>query len=181
VPTITETARVGAPNPYGRTKLHIEEILDDVAASEPGWRAFLLRYFNPVGAHPSGRIGEDPKDIPNNLMPFVMQVTVGRRDELVIFGYDYPTPDGTYVHDYIHVGDLASGHLAALEAMRAEGYAFQIEMTRATQHAGGVIREIPIAFYDRGEGTSKMSGRIVAEALALATWWGIRDRFGRRS
>jgi UDP-glucose 4-epimerase len=113
---LTETARVGATNPYGRTKLHIEEILGDLAASEPGWRAFLLRYFNPVGAHPSGRIGEDPMDVPNNLMPFVMQVAVGRLDELVIFGDDYPTPDGTCIRDYIHVEDLASGHLAALEA-----------------------------------------------------------------
>jgi UDP-glucose 4-epimerase len=119
---ITESAPTGATNPYGRTKLHIEQIIGDVATSEPGWRAFLLRYFNPVGAHPSGRIGEDPKGVPNNLMPFVMQVAVGRRPELVVFGDDYPTPDGTCVRDYIHVEDLAGGHLAALEALdRIEG------------------------------------------------------------
>jgi UDP-glucose 4-epimerase len=111
---ITESSALTATNPYGRTKLHIEDILRDLAVSEAGWRILILRYFNPVGAHPSGRIGEDPKGIPNNLMPFVMQVAVGRRPELVVFGDDYPTPDGTCVRDYIHVDDLAEGHVAAL-------------------------------------------------------------------
>ncbi|MCU1379596.1 MAG: UDP-glucose 4-epimerase GalE [Acidimicrobiales bacterium] len=114
---VTESAPLGAANPYGRTKLYIEEMLRDVAASEPGWRMTLLRYFNPVGAHPSGRIGEDPTGIPNNLMPYVMQVAVGRRDHVTIHGGDYPTPDGTGVRDYIHVVDLAAGHLAALQAL----------------------------------------------------------------
>ncbi|HUQ40590.1 MAG TPA: UDP-glucose 4-epimerase GalE [Acidimicrobiales bacterium] len=119
---VTEDAPLSAASPYGRTKLFIEDMLRDIAASEPGWRVLLLRYFNPVGAHPSGTIGEDPADIPNNLMPFVMQVAVGRRDHLVVFGDDYPTPDGTCVRDYIHVEDLAAGHLAALEAVdRVEG------------------------------------------------------------
>jgi UDP-glucose 4-epimerase len=112
---IDESAAVGATNPYGRTKQAIEMLLGDVAGSSPDWHVVLLRYFNPVGAHPSGDIGEDPNGIPNNLMPFVMQVAVGRRDELTIFGDDYPTPDGTCVRDYIHVMDLAAGHLAAIE------------------------------------------------------------------
>jgi UDP-glucose 4-epimerase len=112
---IDESFTIGATNPYGRTKQVIELLLGDVAATSPDWHVVLLRYFNPVGAHPSGAIGEDPNGIPNNLMPFVMQVAVGRRDELVIFGDDYPTPDGTCIRDYIHVMDLAEGHLAAIE------------------------------------------------------------------
>ncbi len=114
---INETAPLRATNPYGRTKLFIEEILRDVTASEEGWRALLLRYFNPVGAHESGRIGEDPAGTPNNLMPFIMQVAVGRRSSVQVFGNDYPTPDGTGVRDYIHVVDLAKGHVAALDVL----------------------------------------------------------------
>jgi UDP-glucose 4-epimerase len=112
---VREDAPQWTTNPYGRTKLVIEQLLTDVAAADPSWHIALLRYFNPVGAHPSGRIGEDPRGIPNNLMPFVMQVAVGRRDELVVFGDDYPTADGTCIRDYIHVMDLAEGHRAALE------------------------------------------------------------------
>ncbi len=112
---LDEHCRTGATNPYGRTKLFIEEMLRDVAASEPGWRIALLRYFNPVGAHPSGRIGEDPVGIPNNLMPYLMQVAVGRREHLTVHGDDYPTPDGTPIRDYLHVVDLAEGHRAALD------------------------------------------------------------------
>ena len=104
-----------ATNPYGRTKLQIEEMLEDLAASDPSWSIALLRYFNPVGAHPSGDIGEDPAGIPNNLMPFIAQVAVGRRPHLNIFGDDYDTPDGTGVRDYIHVTDLARAHLAAVD------------------------------------------------------------------
>jgi UDP-glucose 4-epimerase len=119
---VTEDAPIGAASPYGRTKLHIEEMLQDVAESEPGWHIALLRYFNPVGAHPSGRIGEDPRGVPNNLMPFAMQVAVGRLERLTVFGDDYDTPDGTCVRDYIHVIDLAEGHLAALRALdRVDG------------------------------------------------------------
>jgi UDP-glucose 4-epimerase len=118
---ITEDCSTGAASPYGRTKLHIEEMLRDVAAGG-GWRIALLRYFNPVGAHPSGRIGEDPIGIPNNLMPYIMQVAVGRRDHLTVHGDDYPTPDGTCIRDYLHVVDLAEGHLAALDHIdRLEG------------------------------------------------------------
>jgi UDP-glucose 4-epimerase len=111
---ITEDTPIGATSPYGRTKLHIEQMLGDVAANG-GWRIALLRYFNPVGAHPSGLIGEDPVGIPNNLMPYIMQVAVGRRDHLTVHGGDYPTPDGTCIRDYLHVVDLAEGHLAALD------------------------------------------------------------------
>ncbi|MCK0438781.1 UDP-glucose 4-epimerase GalE [Gordonia alkaliphila] len=110
----TEDMPRTATNPYGWTKVMIEQILHDLAASNDRWRIAVLRYFNPVGAHPSGRIGEDPSGIPNNLMPFVAQVAVGRRERLSVFGDDYDTPDGTGVRDYIHVEDLAAGHVAAL-------------------------------------------------------------------
>ncbi len=111
---IREDFPVGATNPYGRTKLMVEQILSDIVVAHDDWSVCLLRYFNPVGAHDSGRIGEDPSGIPSNLMPFIAQVAVGRRDQLSVFGGDYPTPDGTGVRDYIHVVDLAEGHLAAL-------------------------------------------------------------------
>jgi len=105
----------GVTNPYGRTKWMIEQILDDLCASDPAWSAVLLRYFNPIGAHESGRIGEDPNGIPNNLMPYISQVAVGKLPELAVFGDDYDTPDGTGVRDYIHVVDLARGHVKAVE------------------------------------------------------------------
>jgi UDP-glucose 4-epimerase len=114
---VTEKAEIGATNPYGRTKLFIEEFLRDLQKSDPEWNVLILRYFNPVGAHNSGRIGEDPLGHPNNLMPFLTQVAVGRREFLTIFGDDYPTPDGTGVRDYIHVVDLAKGHIAALRKL----------------------------------------------------------------
>jgi UDP-glucose 4-epimerase len=112
---LTEKLPLDAINPYGRTKEQIEDILSDLGDSDPRWHVALLRYFNPVGAHESGRIGEDPTGTPNNLLPFVAQVAVGRRDKVRVFGSDYPTPDGTGVRDYIHVMDLAAGHLAALD------------------------------------------------------------------
>ncbi|MFM1907185.1 MAG: hypothetical protein RLZZ591_862 [Pseudomonadota bacterium] len=111
---LREDAALSPSNPYGRTKLMVEQILADVVASEPGWSMTALRYFNPVGAHESGQMGEDPQGVPNNLMPFIAQVAVGRRAALQVFGSDYPTVDGTGVRDYIHVMDLAEGHLAAL-------------------------------------------------------------------
>jgi UDP-glucose 4-epimerase len=113
-PPLTEDMTTAATNPYGWTKVMIEQILRDVAHADPSLRIALLRYFNPVGAHASGTIGEDPQGIPNNLMPFIAQVAVGRREKLLVFGDDYPTPDGTPLRDYIHVEDLAAGHLAAL-------------------------------------------------------------------
>lgn len=118
---IKEDFPLSATNPYGRSKLMIEEMLRDLYVSDDSWEICLLRYFNPVGAHESGRIGEDPNDIPNNLMPFISQVAVGRREQLSVFGNDYDTPDGTGVRDYIHVVDLANGHLKALEALENSG------------------------------------------------------------
>jgi UDP-glucose 4-epimerase len=115
---IREDFPLSATNPYGRSKLFIEEILRDLHVADPAWNVVLLRYFNPVGAHPSGRIGEDPNGIPNNLMPFVAQVAVGKLSRLRVFGNDYPTPDGTGVRDYIHVVDLARGHVAALRRIQ---------------------------------------------------------------
>ncbi len=145
---ITEDFPLSATNPYGRTKLFIEEIMRDVCAADDRWRCVLLRYFNPIGAHSSGRIGEDPQDIPNNLMPFIMQVAVGMREELGVFGDDYDTPDGTGVRDYIHVVDLALGHVAAIEKMdtftgclpinlgTGQGYSV-LEMVAAAEKASG--------------------------------------------
>lgn len=116
---ISETCGVGQPiNPYGRSKLMVEDILRDLAVSDPRWRIAILRYFNPVGAHESGLIGEDPNGIPNNLLPYIAQVAFGKLPELSVFGGDYPTHDGTGVRDYIHVVDLAEGHLRALNALK---------------------------------------------------------------
>jgi UDP-glucose 4-epimerase len=148
-------------HPYGRSKLMIEEILRDAAATDPAWRVALLRYFNPVGAHSSGLIGEDPNGIPNNLMPYIAQVAVGKLTELPVFGNDYPTPDGTGVRDYIHVVDLARGHLAALNALRqrpgvltvnlgtGRGYSV-LEMVRAFAAASG--KPVPYRIVERRPG-----------------------------
>jgi UDP-glucose 4-epimerase len=140
---IAEDAPLGPINPYGRTKYFIEEILRDVAVTSPDWHVILLRYFNPVGAHESGRIGEDPSGIPNNLMPFIMQVAAGRLPEIKVFGDDYPTPDGTGVRDYVHVVDLARGHVDALQALDS------IEGCRAinlgTGHGNSVLEVIKAA------------------------------------
>ena len=115
---IDETSPRSCTNPYGQSKLTVEHILEDLAATNDGWNLIPLRYFNPVGAHPSGQIGEDPNDIPNNLMPYISQVAVGKLEKLSIFGNDYPTVDGTGVRDFIHVTDLAQGHVAALNYLQ---------------------------------------------------------------
>ncbi len=160
---ISETQPTGQPsNPYGRTKLVVEEMLRDLQASDQRWRCALLRYFNPMGAHQSGLIGEDPRDIPNNLLPYVAQVAVGKRAELSVYGDDYNTPDGTGVRDYIHVMDLARGHLAALAYLAAQdanvhtwnlgtgrGYSV-LEMVRAFEAASG--RAIPYRIVPRRPG-----------------------------
>ncbi len=112
---IREDAPIRTTNPYGATKAMVEQILRDLAASDPAWSCISLRYFNPIGAHPSGLIGEDPNDIPNNLFPFILQVAIGKRDQLSVFGNDWPTIDGSGVRDYLHVVDLAVGHLRAIE------------------------------------------------------------------
>lgn len=115
---IIEDFPLSATNPYGRTKLMLEEILQDLQVSDPEWNVILLRYFNPIGAHKSGRIGENPKGIPNNLLPYITQVAVGKLDKLGVFGNDYNTPDGTCIRDYIHVVDLALGHVKAIEKLK---------------------------------------------------------------
>ena len=158
---ITEDMPLSATNPYGQTKLMIEQILRDVAATKQGWQFTSLRYFNPVGAHPSGRIGEDPSGIPNNLLPFVSQVAVGKRDHLSVFGGDYDTSDGTGVRDYIHVVDLARAHVAALERLgESDEYKVYnigtgrgtsvLELVRAFEEASG--RDIPYQITPRRPG-----------------------------
>ncbi len=158
---IKEDFPLSATNPYGRTKLFIEEILRDLHVADSSWNLALLRYFNPVGAHPSGKIGEDPNDIPNNLMPYISQVAVGKLDKLSVFGDDYPTKDGTGVRDYIHVVDLAVGHLKALEALEGnpglltynlgtgKGYSV-LEVINAFEEATG--QEVPYQITDRRPG-----------------------------
>lgn len=163
---LREDAPVGIdlPNPYGRTKAMIEAIIADAAAADPALAAAVLRYFNPVGAHPSGDIGEDPKGIPNNLMPFIAQVAAGERERLRVFGDDYDTADGTGVRDYIHVLDLAEGHVAALEALEpgvltvnlgtGRG-ASVLEVLRAFERAVG--RELPHEVIGRRTGDAAVS------------------------
>jgi UDP-glucose 4-epimerase len=180
---ITEDTPLAARSPYGRTKLHIEEMLRDVAAAGD-WRMAVLRYFNPVGAHPSGLIGEDPVGIPNNLMPFVMQVAVGRRECLTIFGDDYPTIDGTAVRDYIHVVDLAHGHLAALEHMDDFDGAVPVnlgtgvgcsvlEVVRAA--SGAVGRNIPFEIGARRPGDVAQVWADPARAAEVLGWRATRS------
>jgi UDP-glucose 4-epimerase len=125
---ITESAALSATNPYGHTKLMGEQMLRDHGAAHPAWQTAVLRYFNPVGAHESGRIGEDPRGVPNNLMPYVAQVAIGRRPQLAVFGNDYNTPDGTGVRDYIHVQDLAEGHVAALNRLFAHAGSITVNL-----------------------------------------------------
>lgn len=158
---ITEDFPLSATNPYGRSKLMIEEILDDLYTSDNSWDIILLRYFNPVGAHLSGRIGEDPNGIPNNLVPYISQVAVGKLDVLSVFGNDYPTPDGTGVRDYIHVVDLAIGHLKAIDKIKTktgitvynlgtgQGYSV-LEMIEAFKKTSG--KDIPYQIVDRRTG-----------------------------
>ncbi|SFQ68682.1 UDP-glucose 4-epimerase [Halopseudomonas formosensis] len=158
---IREDFPTSATNPYGRSKLMIEEMLGDLYVADDSWNIALLRYFNPVGAHSSGRIGEDPADIPNNLMPYIAQVAVGRREHLNVFGSDYPTPDGTGVRDYIHVMDLAEGHVKALEWLdrdlgikafnlgTGKGYSV-LDMLHAFEKACG--HKLPYVLTDRRPG-----------------------------
>ncbi len=176
---IPETAPLSAVNPYGRTKLVIEDMLRDLHRADPSWNLLLLRYFNPVGAHESGRIGEDPRGIPNNLLPYVAQVAVGRLAELKVFGGDYPTPDGTGVRDYIHVVDLAEGHLAALNALaRRPGLVAYnlgtgngcsvLEVVKAFGTACG--RPIPYRIVDRRPGDAAVCYADSSKANAELGW-----------
>ena len=168
-----------AINPYGRSKLHIEEMLSDLAASDADWKIACLRYFNPVGAHESGLIGENPKGLPNNLMPYIAQVAAGQREELNVFGNDYPTPDGTGVRDYIHVMDVAEGHEAALKFLTqavgwhainlgtGKGYSV-LEMVQTFEKASG--REVPYKVVPRRAGDSAQCYANPQKATDLLGW-----------
>jgi UDP-glucose 4-epimerase len=183
---LTEGSPTAPVNPYGHTKLMVEQVLQDLTRANPHWRVMCLRYFNPVGAHESGMIGEAPRDTPNNVMPYIAQVAVGRLPRLRIFGNDYPTPDGTGVRDYIHVTDLATGHVAALQRLMAEapvehtvvnlgtgqGHSV-LELVYAFMRASG--RTIPYEFVERRAGdvaTSYADATLAADCLG---WTALRD------
>lgn len=176
---IREDFPLSSTNPYGASKLHIEDMLRDLYRSNEKWKLALLRYFNPVGAHESGQIGEDPAGIPNNLMPYIAQVAVGKREKLGVFGGDYPTPDGTGVRDYIHVMDLAQGHLAALNALETNGGLLTVnlgtgrgysvlEMVAAFSQASG--RPVPYEIVERRPGDVASCYADPAHANAVLGW-----------
>lgn len=180
---VDESAPLQVTNPYGRTKLVMEQLIGDLCSSVPSFRAANLRYFNPVGAHPSGLIGEDPAGIPNNLMPFICQVATGRRERLSIFGGDYPTPDGTGVRDYIHVVDLARAHVEALDYLVREDANLTVnlgtgrgvsvlELVKAFEKASG--RRIPYEIVDRRPGDV---AQVYADPSLAHTLLGWRARF----
>ncbi|MFC5406803.1 UDP-glucose 4-epimerase GalE [Cohnella soli] len=180
---VAESAQLGAMNPYGRTKQMIEEMLQDVAAADPEWSIAILRYFNPVGAHKSGRMGENPNGIPNNLLPYISQVAVGRLEQVGVFGNDYPTKDGTGVRDYIHVSDLANGHVRALAHIMTvkgsnvynlgtgRGYSV-LEMIAAFEQASG--QTIPYAIMDRRPGDIAVSYADASKANNELGWHATR-------
>ncbi len=184
---LLETSRLSAVNPYGRTKLFTEHMLKDIHLAEPTLNIALLRYFNPVGAHKSGQIGEDPNGIPNNLMPYITQVAVGKREKLSVFGGDYPTLDGTGVRDYIHVVDLALGHLKAIEKLKENpglvvynlgtgtGYSV-LEVVKAFEHASG--KKVPFEIVDRRAGDAAEAYADVSKAKNEMGWetkYGLED------
>ena len=181
---IREDFPLSATNPYGRSKLMIEDMLRDIAKADDTWRIALLRYFNPVGAHASGTLGEDPNGIPNNLMPFVSQVAVGKLPQLAVFGNDYPTPDGTGVRDYIHVVDLALGHLAALSRLAevpglltvnlGTGHGYSVlDMVHAFERASG--RPVPYRIAPRRAGDIAQCYADPGLAKQLLGWTAERD------
>jgi UDP-glucose 4-epimerase len=175
---IPETHREAPTNPYGQTKLAIEQLLRDIAKGDASWRMCMLRYFNPVGAHESGLIGEDPNGIPNNLMPFVLRVVAGLAPELQIWGNDYPTPDGTGVRDFIHVMDLASGHVAALRSLDSMSFeainlgtgkgCSVLELVHTFERVNGV--RVPHAFRPRRDGDVAISFADASRALHRLGW-----------
>ncbi|WP_290522413.1 UDP-glucose 4-epimerase GalE [Alcanivorax sp.] len=181
---IKEDFPLGATNPYGATKLHIEDMLRDLHQADQQWRIALLRYFNPVGAHESGEIGEDPSGIPNNLMPYIAQVAVGKRDKLSVFGGDYPTPDGTGVRDYIHVMDLAEGHIRAVDVLSkanglitvnlgtGNGYSV-LDMVKAFESASGCSVNFEIV--QRRPGDVAVCYADPIEARNKLGWKAVRD------
>lgn len=176
---LSEDAPLSALNPYGRTKLWIEDMLRDMAAADSRWHTILLRYFNPVGAHESGLMGEDPGGIPNNLMPYITQVAVGKLKQLSVFGDDYPTRDGTCIRDYIHVCDLADGHISALNAIEkmpgcipvnlgtGDGYTV-LELVHAFERATG--KPLPHKIAARRPGDAPASFADPSRALELFGW-----------
>ena len=176
---MTEDLSKSASNPYGWTKVFIEEILEDVCVSNPDFSVVLLRYFNPIGAHQSGKIGEDPKGIPNNIMPYITQVAIGKREKLNVFGNDYDTPDGTGVRDYIHVVDLADGHVKALDYSSehvgclavnlgtGNGYSV-LDLINAFEKASGV--EIPYEIVDRRPGDAATVFADPSKAKEVLNW-----------
>jgi UDP-glucose 4-epimerase len=180
---IKEDFPLSVVNPYGRTKLMIEDILRDLFRAETDWNIAILRYFNPVGAHPSGRIGEDPNGIPNNLLPYVTQVAVGRRPFVRVWGNDYPTPDGTGIRDYIHVMDLAVGHTKAFNKLElkpglvtynlgtGQGYSV-LEVIKAFEKACG--RKIPYQVFDRRPGDVATSYADPSKANRELSWYTIK-------
>ncbi|MFL2079891.1 UDP-glucose 4-epimerase GalE [Marinilactibacillus psychrotolerans] len=175
----TEDMPLSTTNPYGTTKLFIEQFIQDQVVADPSWSAALLRYFNPIGAHQSGRIGEDPNDIPNNLMPYITQVAVGKLEKLSVYGDDYDTPDGTGVRDYIHVVDLAKGHIKALESVletrgveaynlgTGVGYSV-LDVVKAFETANNV--EIPYQIVDRRPGDIGTSYADATKAHKVLDW-----------
>lgn len=181
---VKEDFPISATNPYGRSKLFIEEMLRDVFVSDNSWKIVLLRYFNPVGAHESGRIGEDPNDIPNNLMPFIAQTAVGKREYLSVFGDDYDTPDGTGIRDYIHVMDLADAHVKALEKIRSfdqvmtinigtgRGYSV-LEVVKAFEKASG--RTVPYKIAPRRAGDIAINYADTSYSKSVLGWEATRD------
>lgn len=177
VPYVESFGRGIVSNPYGSTKSINEKILEDLSYSDPSWQIINLRYFNPIGAHPSGEIGEDPQGVPNNLMPFISQVAVGRREKLIVFGGDYDTPDGTCRRDYLHVMDLAEGHLAALENLKPGCFAFNLgtgkslsvlEIIRAFESV--TARAVPFEVTGRREGDLPEFWADVSEASSKLGW-----------
>ena len=176
---VDEDAPLRVTNPYGRTKLVMEQLIEDLCAADPGFQAGILRYFNPVGAHPSGLIGEDPSGPPNNLMPYICQVAVGRRERLSVYGGDWPTVDGSGVRDYIHVVDLARAHADALDTLARTGSGFTVnlgtgagvsvlQLVRAFERASG--RTVPYAIVDRRAGDVAEVYADSARAQALLGW-----------
>ena len=182
---LRETSRTGGcTNPYGWTKYMTEQILSGMAFADKGWSVVLLRYFNPIGAHESGQIGEDPRGIPNNLMPYITQVAIGRREKLSVFGNDYPTPDGTGVRDYIHVVDLAKGHVAAIryavENQGCEvfnlgtGHGYSVlDMVKAFEQANGV--KVPYQIVDRRPGDLPTCYADPAKSEKILGWKAEKD------
>jgi UDP-glucose 4-epimerase len=183
---LTERSPTVPVNPYGYSKLMVEQILHDLARTDPGWRMMCLRYFNPVGAHDSGMIGEDPRDTPNNLMPSVAQVAVGRLPKLRVFGNDYPTPDGTGVRDYIHVTDLATGHVAAIQRLMDDTPVEHTVVNIGTGRGHSVLelvyafmrasaRAIPFDIAERRPGDVATSFADVSVASRYLNWEAARD------